>query len=277
MASSPATSATHYELQADLAGMLRLRRPRPIVASEIAVDGNWGDQGRVDVIALVIGTGYRTTRLDGFEVKANRADWLRELAAEKWTKSLPYFDRFWIAVPDEVPVVQPGELPAAVGLMVRKGPGVWRPAVKAPKLTPDRSEGTWLRMLRRLDDELTRALQPRADRLDRMRRYERYAEERALGPVLSNAFAREKADLDSRRRMIDAEIRDLERARDTLRIEVDQLKTAAETLADVSLLVELADRAVRPLPMYGDGAAQAARREEARALLHELASKAVKR
>lgn len=74
----------------------------------------------------------RGLELHGFEVKASRSDWLRELKQPE--KSAPvqrFCDRWWIVAPPGV--VADGELPPTWGLYEAKGGRITQ-AVAAPKL-----------------------------------------------------------------------------------------------------------------------------------------------
>lgn len=75
-------------------------------------------------------------QVQGFEVKVDRADWLREIKdASKSDEIFRYCDRWWV-VTGEKEIIQPGELPDTWGHMQLTGNG-FKVVVKAPKLTPD--------------------------------------------------------------------------------------------------------------------------------------------
>lgn len=87
--------------------------------------------------ALVMGLWpSRGMLVEGFEVKASRQDWQRELA--KPAKADPIFkfcDRWWLVVGDPN-IVRLGELPKPWGLMVPHKEGL-KVAIAAPELQPE--------------------------------------------------------------------------------------------------------------------------------------------
>jgi hypothetical protein len=89
----------------------------------------------------------RGLRLHGFEFKASRSDWMRELKDP--AKSVPiqrYCDHWWIvALPD---IVRADELPPNWGLYVLKGSGL-HAIVKAPQLERDPIDPPFLAALLR--------------------------------------------------------------------------------------------------------------------------------
>lgn len=95
-------------------------------------DGTGMNQRRwADAVAMNLWPS-RGLEIHGFEVKASRSDWLREL--KKPDKSGPvqrYCDRWWVVAPPDV--VKDGELPPTWGLYHAKG-GKLSQAVAAPKL-----------------------------------------------------------------------------------------------------------------------------------------------
>lgn len=114
----------HNQLQEDLAEYLRVRyQHKPVVLTEVAVSGSYGDEGRLDVAAVWSTNQYRTHRLFGYEVKANRADLLADLRAEKWRRYLPQVDRLFFALGPGVGT--PEEIPAEAGVLVRTEGGAW--------------------------------------------------------------------------------------------------------------------------------------------------------
>lgn len=74
-------------------------------------------------IGLWPGTGHK---IIGFEIKASRADWLRELKdpwkAEAFAK---FCDEWWLVIP-KADMVKPGELPDGWGMMVPHSNGLKR-------------------------------------------------------------------------------------------------------------------------------------------------------
>lgn len=101
----------------------------------------------------------RGLEIHGFELKASRSDWLRELKNPAKAESVSRFcDRWWIVAPPGV--VNDGELPPTWGMYEAKG---WklRQAVAAPKLeAQDVTRAFMAAMLRRAseaDEGLVRA------------------------------------------------------------------------------------------------------------------------
>jgi len=79
----------------------------------------------------------RGCEVEGFEIKASRADWLRELAAPAKAENLYAFcDRWWLVVPSVNDVLREGELPPTWGCIEARGKEKLRASVAAPKLTP---------------------------------------------------------------------------------------------------------------------------------------------
>ena len=75
----------------------------------------------------------RGLELHGFEVKASRSDWVKELKEpQKAEEIFKYCDRWWIAVGD-AEIVKPGELPPTWGLLIPRGNKLVV-KVEAPKL-----------------------------------------------------------------------------------------------------------------------------------------------
>lgn len=87
-----------------------------------------------DAIAMSIWPS-RGLELNGFEVKASRGDWKKELANPAKAEPLfRYCDRWWIVAGDD-DIVQAGELPGNWGLLIPHGTGLTA-ITPAPKLTP---------------------------------------------------------------------------------------------------------------------------------------------
>lgn len=101
----------------------------------------------------------RGLEIHGFEVKAHRSDWLRELKNPAKAESVQrYCDRWWIAAPPGI--VQAGELPPTWGLYEAKN-GKLTQVIAAPKLEPEPVNRAFVAaMLRRAseaDEDLVRA------------------------------------------------------------------------------------------------------------------------
>ncbi len=130
---------SHADAQQHLAQWLRTpnsnARP-PVVAEELAIEGSWGDHGRLDVLLFRALNGYRRIILEGYEVKATRSDFLSDLRSGKWRRYLPRLTRFNFAAP--IGVVKESELPPEAGLveMGRRKDGrfYWHRVRRAPSL-----------------------------------------------------------------------------------------------------------------------------------------------
>lgn len=97
----------------------------------------------------------------GFEIKANRRDWVRELKdPAKSSEIQKYCDRWWIVAGGRN-IVHPGELPPTWGLMVVHGSGSKQRLVctqEAPKLEPTPLDRSFIMaMLRRASESVERA------------------------------------------------------------------------------------------------------------------------
>ena len=145
---------THDQLALDLAKHIRHRvvvtsARMPVVITEVAIDGSWGQKGRLDVVAFRAFNSYTRVGLSGYEIKVSRADLLADLRAEKWRKYLPRLDRFYFAFPDGL--AERDEIPPGPGVIIRLKGGGWRVIRRSniPVGKPDR--GTLARMLYALD------------------------------------------------------------------------------------------------------------------------------
>lgn len=87
-----------------------------------------------DAIAMSLWPSRGLT-LHGFEIKASRADWLRELREPgKSEDFIRHCDHWWLVT--EPDVVEDGELPKTWGLLVRRGSKLVQ-ATAAPELEPE--------------------------------------------------------------------------------------------------------------------------------------------
>jgi hypothetical protein len=230
-----------------------------MVFTEVAIDGSWGSEGRLDVVTAMIGSRYSGCTVTGYECKANRADWLRDHAADKWSRYLPMLDALYLAVPAGANVLKTvHEAPAPLGVVTLDPHDRLRVIRKPGKLAPpDDRCGVWWRLLRRQDDMLTDALQPRESRLDRMRRLEEIREDMRLAATLSRRFQDAESELRWRTRHIETEVRNLEQRRDTLRAELAQMGDVPGLLDTVTRLIGMLQQATRPL--YNDAHSKQAR------------------
>ncbi len=128
----------HDDLQEALAKTLRARRRNSIVFTEIALAGSFGSEGRLDVVVFTSTNGYRKVILEGFEVKASRADLLGDLRSSKWRKYIDagVLSRFSFAFPEGL--AEADEIPPEAGVYVRGPRGGWRFARRPPDLGDER-------------------------------------------------------------------------------------------------------------------------------------------
>lgn len=114
---------THIGLQKALALYLKNRyATAPMVFSEVAVAGSYGDQGRLDVAAIWVAKAYTKTVVFGYEVKVSRSDLLADLRAGKYKKYLTQVDRLFFVFPTDVGTVY--DVPPECGLIIYKPNGI---------------------------------------------------------------------------------------------------------------------------------------------------------
>lgn len=118
----------------------------------MSLTGLRGRKGRLDVVAIWTTSGYKKRVINGFEVKATRADLLADLRARKWQKYTKQVTRLYFACPEEI--VSPQEIPLECGLLLYRN-GDWRYARGARKMTERPGDDTtaW-RLLWRLHEQL---------------------------------------------------------------------------------------------------------------------------
>lgn len=78
----------------------------------------------------------RGLSLHGFEIKASRTDWQKELAQPAKAESVCRFCDYWWIVAADAKIVRREELPETWGLLLPDSKGVLKAAVQAPKLKP---------------------------------------------------------------------------------------------------------------------------------------------
>ncbi len=87
--------------------------------------------------ALVMGLWpSRGLHLQGFEIKAHRQDWVRELHNPAKAEEICQYCDFWWIVVGDASIVWDDELPSTWGLLVPKGKKTLVAKVQAPKLDP---------------------------------------------------------------------------------------------------------------------------------------------
>ncbi len=130
MAQSPEAPKEHLTLH----NLVAARHPSPEWATVFECANRTGGASRyADALALDLWSS-RGHALCGFEVKASRSDWLRELKnPKKSDANQQYCDRWFVVT--EPGIGHPGELPETWGLMERSKNGRGLSVVReAPKL-----------------------------------------------------------------------------------------------------------------------------------------------
>jgi len=116
---------------------LARRYPSPAYAFFTEVRNQTGYQKMertADAIAMSLYPS-RGLELHGFEVKASRSDWLKEMRSPDKAEAIQsYCDRWWLVVGSSS-IVEASELPESWGLLVPSGAGL-RVKVDAPRLDP---------------------------------------------------------------------------------------------------------------------------------------------
>lgn len=110
------SSGAHGQVQRDLARWLRAAGY--LIFTEVQLPNQ---STRADVVAVKPHV-YTRKDLRLYEVKATRADFLREMASGKWQAVAPCFNRVVFAFPASV--ATPGEVPPECGVAI-KGPNGW--------------------------------------------------------------------------------------------------------------------------------------------------------
>lgn len=130
---------------------LSRRYPAPGFAFLADVRNQTGFQKRertADAVAMSLWPSRGLT-LHGFEVKASRSDWLKEMRSpDKAEVIQAYCDRWWLVV-GASSIVKDSELPETWGLLVPSGKGL-KVAVDAPKLEPKELDRTFVASILRV-------------------------------------------------------------------------------------------------------------------------------
>lgn len=119
----------------DIRAALRERYCKPEWVIFFEVANGTGSHGRryADAVAMNLFPS-RGLEINGFEIKVDRRDWIKELKnPEKAEPVFKYCDRWWIIATENV--VRPGELPKTWGLIEAKN-GKLRQDTAAPLLKP---------------------------------------------------------------------------------------------------------------------------------------------
>lgn len=112
---------------------LRKRYPMPewVLMEEVRDAAGFQSNRSADAIAMNTWPS-RGLEINGFEIKASRSDWLRELKDPAKAEAIAaYCDRWWIVAVSDI--VKPDELPVGWGLLELKPNGSLREIRLAPK------------------------------------------------------------------------------------------------------------------------------------------------
>lgn len=135
---------THAEIGAALG--VRYDAPRYAYFSEVYHHVGYGRHADGIAVAMWRSLGLY---IHGFEIKAHRSDWLREMKKpEKADGIFPYCDFWWLATADES-LCKPEELPPDWGLITVRGSGL-HTVKAAKKLKADKPDRDFLCSIIRL-------------------------------------------------------------------------------------------------------------------------------
>lgn len=119
----------------DLLDMLRRRYAAPAYALFAEVGDATAGRSRIaDAMAMGLWPS-RGVELNGFEIKVDRRDWLRELKNPEKAERIARFCDFWWLVVSDSEIVKDGELPPNWGMLVPRGKDL-SVAVVAKNLDP---------------------------------------------------------------------------------------------------------------------------------------------
>lgn len=139
----------------------------------------------------------RGMELHGFEVKASRSDWIRELKEPaKADEIFRFCDRWWVVVGDDK-IVQSGELPPTWGLLAPRGSGLTA-KTEAPKLDAQPLSKAFVAAICRRLAEVYVPLDDVNERIDKARESERDAQATAIRIAKEEmaTYKREVADFE---------------------------------------------------------------------------------
>jgi hypothetical protein len=148
----------------ELRQMMRVRFAPPEWALffEVYSTTGWRANRRTDAVAISLYPS-RGLLVHGFEIKASRADWLRELKdTAKAEEVFQYCDHWWLVVADRE-IVRPNELPQPWGLIAPRGDQL-AIVTQAPRLKPSQIDRPFMAALaRRANEAATESIQERVD------------------------------------------------------------------------------------------------------------------
>lgn len=259
------------EITASLAAGLAIRaNPPTLCFTEIALDGDWGREGRFDLVALTF-EPRRSVSIDGYEVKISRSDFTKDVDSGKWRKYLRSVNRLTYAVP--AGLVRKEEVPPGIGLITVSDGGRWQ-TVRRSDFHQRDDTGQLVRMLRRVHEERRRADQLAGDPLlERAKRIvgmfdkaqDLISAERRyawwLNRAVRDRIASIAADEAEARDMLDRAERELRRARTEGERIVEEAQRQAGALAEMLPTVALVhaaldlarDQFARPKLRHGSG------------------------
>ena len=181
----------------DLLVLLSARYAPPAFAFFPAVRNGTGWARRqvrtADAMAMGLWPG-RGLDLTGFEIKASRSDWLRELKdPAKADEIMTRCDFWYVVAPSDV--VLPGELPSTWGLLVSRGPGLVA-AKEAPRVAePKPLDRLFLAaILRRAVESYVPEAAVRRREEEARKQQNEFCEREAKGSVQGLADLREKVE-----------------------------------------------------------------------------------
>lgn len=94
--------------------------PEWAILFEVGNSTGFSCKRHADAVAMSLWPSRGLT-LHGFEVKASRSDWVKELKNPSKAEGVAQFCDFWWLVVGDRAIVAPGELPASWGLIAPKG------------------------------------------------------------------------------------------------------------------------------------------------------------
>lgn len=182
------TAPSHRQLVQSLAE--HFRGGDRVVWAERGIGARWMAQysgkGLPAPDVFTIRKTFARRAIAAYEVKATRADFLRDLREAKWTKYLPYCNRMYFATPRGL--VTKADIPAEAGWLTLSDKG-WA-TVKAAPYRPDAGELgelDWLCLLFYLDGH-KRRVRDLADRAAAAANIEHYDFARAVGEKVAQAL-----------------------------------------------------------------------------------------
>jgi hypothetical protein len=182
--------------------------PAPEYATILQVRSSTGASWQIrtaDVISMSLWPS-RGLELTGFEIKASRTDWLKELKeAAKAERIYKYCDRWYLVVGDKS-IVQPGELPPTWGLMIPRGENLIV-SVEAPKLEPVQISRVFLAALIR---RITSGQSVSGEMMEQIRKSEHSRAKAALDKVIDQFKETVRKDFNRENDLLKEAIKEFE-------------------------------------------------------------------